>query len=114
MKLVYKIIFLSALFSTTYARPMIVLSGQASLEQQDLIVSVLQQKLHIPRRLILFDFKNKKCLVNRRALLQMCFAGVRFKISYQKKEVLQKTFKRVIEMSNNTATHHATGASIEK
>ncbi len=93
MKLLFSILFLT---QATWARPIVVLSGEASKEEVNTIRKVIADKVGVPLIFVQDDFKNKKCLVQKESVLQLCFSHYQFKVIHQNKDALKNTLAKVI------------------
>lgn len=74
MKFLFKFILPAALFSgtTTFARDIILIENQSTLEAGRMLVRVLETKFNMPRKFITYKPISGPCKKNSEAILQLC------------------------------------------
>lgn len=96
MKFAFKIFLFASIMYQVNARPIFVLSGQASKSDQILIAKVIQQNLGIPKKYIVNDFKNRKCRKVGDAIIQLCFYNQKFFVAHKEARILNRTLARFV------------------
>jgi hypothetical protein len=101
MKLLFSLIILT---QTIYARPIVILSGDANKKEIETIRKVISLRVGLPLLFIQNDFKNKKCIVQKESVLQLCFKHYKFNVAYQNRDALKNTLVKVIKNKKGLQT----------
>lgn len=72
MKWLYKFSMLTILTSATYARDIILVENQASVEEGKLLMKILQEKFNIPTKLITYKQPENGCANKSDAIMHLC------------------------------------------
>lgn len=94
MKLLFSLFIL---LPAVQARPLVVLSGNASFSEIQTIKRVLTKEVGVPHLFIESDFKNNDCIKKKDSIIQLCFDHYNFKITHQNLKILKGTFAKIIK-----------------
>lgn len=72
MKCLYKILSLTLLTSSLYARDIILVENQAGPEEGKLLMKILQEKFNVPAKLITYRTPENGCAKKSEAIMQLC------------------------------------------
>jgi len=106
MKWIFSLLIFSSL--QTKARELIVISGEYK-KSKNIIEKVLLKNIGIPKNFLTFEKGNSKCTKRNDAVIQFCFHGKDFKVIHEKKDVLEKTLKRVLALNEKSPLKEGLG-----